>query len=369
MKKELSLNLTSSNITTKVHFGNDLLHNERCVSILKSLGCRLAVIADSNVKTLFVDGWLEFLKKQGLNVLGLTFSAGEESKTREEKTSLEDKLFANNFGKDTAIVAFGGGVTTDLAGYVASTFCRGVPFLCIPTTLLCMVDAAIGGKNGVNTPFGKNLVGTFYPSEHIFIDAAFLSSLPDREWKNGIAEIIKYGLIKSDKLFQRLLTNNAKWMTRDSAFVEELVHESIFIKKEIVEKDFKESGYRKILNFGHTVAHALELLEKYKISHGEAVAIGILAASFLSFRLNMLSFEDYRKIETVLKLYNLPTSIPSGISHESLIKSMLLDKKTKNSSPRFVLLKSLGSVADFDGHYCTDVDETILNEFISRGRP
>ncbi|MBX3719814.1 MAG: 3-dehydroquinate synthase [Parachlamydiales bacterium] len=364
IKRDLTLQLTPSPITTKVHFGHEILYSQAWVETLSSLNKKLVTIADSHIQSLLVDKWAAFLKKQGVAVTKLTFPAGEESKTREMKERLEDELFAHQCGKDTAIIAIGGGVATDLAGYVASTFCRGVSLLCIPTTLLCMVDAVIGGKTGVNTPFGKNLIGTYYPAEHIQIDTMTLSTLPDREWRNGLAEIIKHGLIRSPKLFQKLIDGHSQWIKKDPEFLQEVIYDSFLIKKDVVEADFQENGYRRILNFGHTVAHAIELLENYRIAHGEAVAVGMLAEANLSHRLGLLDKAVCEQIEHILKLFEFPLAISDKLTFENLYGAMILDKKAKNAKPRFVLLEAIGSPAAFNGAYCTTIDDAILQEVI-----
>ncbi|MBS0652191.1 MAG: 3-dehydroquinate synthase [Verrucomicrobia bacterium] len=364
IKRDLTLQQTPAPFVTKVHFGHELLYSQAWMDILNGLKLRLVTIADSHIQALLVDKWAAFLKKQGISITKLSFPAGEDSKTREMKARLEDELFAHQCGKDTAIIAIGGGVATDLAGYVASTFCRGVPFLSIPTTLLCMVDAVIGGKTGVNTPFGKNLVGTYYPADHILIDTTTLSTLPDREWRNGLAEIIKHGLIRSPKLFQKLVDGHSLWVKRDHEFLQEVIYDSFLIKKEVVEVDFQETGYRRILNFGHTVAHAIELLENYRIAHGEAVAIGMVAEANLSHKLGLLDKAVCEQIEHVLKLYEFPLAVSDKLTFENLLGAMMLDKKAKQAKPRFVLLEAIGSPAAFNGAYCTTIDDALLQEVI-----
>ncbi len=361
---DLTLQKKPASVLTKVYFGHELLYSQSWVDILNGLKDKLVTIADSDVQTLFVNKWAAFLKKQGIKVIELSFPSGEESKTREMKARLEDDLFAHQCGKDTAIIAIGGGVTTDLAGYIASTFCRGVPFLCIPTTLLCMVDAAIGGKTGVNTPFGKNLVGTYYPADHILIDTTTLSSLPDRDWRNGVAEIIKYGLIRSPQLFQKLIAGHSQWMKKSPDFLQELIYDSFLIKKEVVEADFQETGYRKILNFGHTVGHAIELLENYQIAHGEAIAIGMIVEANLSHKLGLLDEAVCQQLEKILKLFEFPLTISDKVTFENLHSAMMLDKKAKHTQPRFVLLEAVGSPATFNGAYCTTIDHALLQEVL-----
>ena len=364
-KRQLTINQVPSSVRTKVHFGHEILYSQDWLEILKGLKRRLVLISDTHLKTHLTDKWAAFLNKQGISVTQINFPAGEESKTRQMKEHLEDELFAQQCGKDSAIIAIGGGVTTDLVGFVASTFCRGVPLLCVPTSLLCMADAVIGGKTGVNTPFGKNLVGTFYPAEHVVIDTSTLSTLPDDQFRSGLAEIIKHGLIRSPKLFKKVLDHHQKLMARDPEYLEEVLYENFLVKKEVVESDFQEAGYRRILNFGHTIAHAIEMLEHYQIAHGEAVAIGMLAEGMLSHRLGLLPKNQWEEIEQILKLYGFPLKISDGITWETLLDAMRLDKKAKGGKPRFVLLETIGSPAAFDGAYCTVVDDRLLQETLT----
>jgi 3-dehydroquinate synthase len=271
-------------------------------------------------------------------------------------------------GRDTLLIAIGGGVVTDLGGFLAATYNRGIPLILIPTTLLGMVDAAIGGKTGVNTHFGKNLIGAYYPPQDIFIDPSLLSTLPEKEWINGASEIIKYALIHSPALFQQLANNMDKWDARDPIYLQGLINASIAIKQEVIEADFQESGYRRILNFGHTIAHAIETLEDYRISHGEAVALGMLIEGYLSYRLGLLSQDEFEEINALLRLFRFPLHLPPSITLEKLLQAMATDKKAKGAHPRFVLLNGIGSVAPFDGTYCSEVDEKLLAEGFQYGK-
>ncbi len=364
-EQKLTFHQLPSPIATQVHLGHGLLYSQKWLQTLTELSGQPVVVSDTNLKEVLVDRWVAWLNEQGVSVLQLTFAAGEMSKTRKTKEELEDQLFSRRYGKDTVMIAVGGGVATDLVGYLASTFCRGVPLISVPTSLLAMVDAVVGGKTGVNTPFGKNLVGTFYPAAHIVIDPATLLTLPEREWRNGVAEVIKHGLIRSPRLIEQLEKNVSLWSRRDPAFLQEVIYESVLIKKEVVEADFQETGYRRALNFGHTVGHAVELLENYAIPHGEAVAIGMLAEGMLSHRLGLLSIDGLQHIEQILKQYLLPLKVSDGVTIEGLISAMALDKKAEKATPRFVLLEKIGQPAAFDGAYCTTVDPVLLREVLA----
>jgi len=289
------------------------------------------VITDENLKELAPAGFQ------------IVVPPGESSKTREWKARIEDQMLEAGFGRDCQIIAFGGGVINDLAGFVAATYCRGVAWIAIPTTLLAMVDASIGGKVAVNAPLGKNMIGAFHPPEEVIVDFNLLKSLPEREWKNGVAEIIKYGLIKDPSLLEAPRSLKA-------------IKRSIAIKKEIVAADPKEKGLRRILNFGHTVGHALEQLSDYQLSHGEAVAMGMRVAT----RMSGLRKEEIARVEACLDREGFE-EIPLS---EKILEVIKLDKKARNGLPRFVLLEEIGKVRSFAGEYCREIkSEELLCAF------
>jgi 3-dehydroquinate synthase len=253
-------------------------------------------------------------------------------------------------------------VTTDLVGFLASTYLRGVPLVLIPSTLLAMVDAAIGGKTGINTQFGKNLIGTFYPAHKILIDPTLLTSLPLSEWTNGTAEVIKYALIHSPGLFELLL----QWNPKDAAYMEQIIHECILIKTRVVEADFEEKmGLRRILNFGHTIGHALELLENYRLPHGEAVAIGMLTEGLLSVKTGHLSQAAFFEIQKMIRSFPFRLILSKSITAKKMSSALLSDKKSTGGKTRFVLLEKTGACHPFAGDYCTPVPDPLLEETLS----
>jgi 3-dehydroquinate synthase len=274
--------------------------------------------------------------------------SGEPNKTRETKQILEDELLKKRYGKQTLIIAVGGGMTTDLVGFLASTYMRGVPLVLIPTTLLGMVDAAIGGKTGVDTPFGKNLIGSFYLPKAVFIETEFLKTLSEKEIKNGMSEVLKYGLIADEAI----------WNGGD---LESLIRASISCKMGIIEQDFDEKGLRRILNFGHTVGHALELLSQFQISHGEAVALGCMAESYLSHIVGHLAKEP---LEQILKRYRNLGYTLRKVNSKAFIDAMSMDKKGVGGEPRFVMIDRIGHALPFNGQYCTDVSSKDLQAMI-----
>ena len=340
----------------EIMIGSEFLFTEKTVNKLKPLASRFALFCDEPVAKLYGNKWLTYLKKAGLECDLFTFPAGEKEKSQERKTELENLLFSQKFGRDTCMIALGGGVTTDLVGFLASTYCRGVPLIFVPTTLLAMVDAAIGGKTGINTRFGKNLLGTYYPAAKILVDLSLLSTLPPSEWTNGLAEVIKYSLIRSKKLFEAL----KKW---DPKNPEKIIQECIQIKMDVVEEDYEEkTGLRRILNFGHTIGHALELLENFRISHGEVVAIGMLVESYLSMKMGILSEDSFDAINQLIRSFPFSLQISSAIRKDNMHSVMASDKKTAKGKVRFVLLEKIGAYRAFGGECCTEVPNPILDE-------
>ena len=361
--KKISLHLSPSPVTSDILISPNILFSEAAVIELKTLASRFALFCDEAVAKLYGNKWVAHLQKQGLNVSLFTFPPGEQEKCRERKAELEDRLFAQKFGRDTCLIALGGGVATDLIGYLASTYCRGVPVVFVPTTLLAMVDAAIGGKTGVNTRFGKNLIGTYYPAEKILIDPSLLSSLPSSEWTNGAAEVIKYGLIRSPHLFESL----KHWKPEDPAYLEKIIHESVSIKANVAETDYEEkTGLRRILNFGHTIAHALELLEDYRLSHGEAVAIGMLVESALSVKMGHLKEDSFHQIEKCIRSFPFSLKVSSNVTKANLHSALALDKKSVKALPRFVLLEKIGACHPFGGEYCSEIPIKLLDAAIDQ---
>ncbi|RMH96282.1 MAG: 3-dehydroquinate synthase [Calditrichaeota bacterium] len=272
----------------------------------------------------------------------ITFPAGEASKSREQKARLEDALLQRQAGRDSLIVAVGGGVTGDLAGYVAATLHRGVPLVHVPTTLLAQVDSSIGGKVGINHPLGKNLIGAFYQPAAVFCDVEFLGHLPEAEFLNGMAEVIKYAVILDDQLWGWLEEQCAAVRKRDPAVLEEMVARSIRWKIRVVEADEKEEGYRSLLNFGHTVGHAIEQLSQYRVKHGFAVAAGMRVAARLSHRLLGYPRERVARLDALLHRYALDRVNVQEYSPEALWECMIRDKKARQQAPRFTLLRAPG---------------------------
>lgn len=332
---------------------------EFLVKHLKPLGNCFAIVADTIVAPLHGEKMLQMLSSMGLKTFLFTFPHGEKNKSRAVKEQIENQLFEKGLGRDTCLIALGGGVTTDLAGYVAATYARGIPLVMIPTTLLGMIDASIGGKTGVNVPYGKNLIGAIYQPRKILIDPSLLSTLPLKELKNGVVEMIKHGLIADKKLFDELERDFREILTL-KIDMKEIIITNCRIKTAIVEQDEREGGKRNLLNLGHTLGHAIERLTDYTIPHGEAVAMGILAEAHIAVELGIFSQASWERIKSVFVLYELPLKLKQSFSFDEWMEAMKLDKKSLEGDPRFVILKEIGIPESFEGKYCSSVNKNLI---------
>lgn len=365
MTRQVDISIPGKTESYPILIGESLLQSDQLINQLLSLKVsHYAIITDTVVEQHQAKNLQQHLNKHQLKTTLISFPAGEEHKSRATKAFCEDQLLALGLGRDTCIIGIGGGIVTDLAGFVAATYCRGVPSIMIPTSLLAMVDASIGGKAGVNVPQGKNLIGTITQPKAVFIDTAALKTLPLAEIKNGMAEIIKHGLI-ADKAYIEFLNANAKKLLQlDAKLIEETIYASVKIKGQIVQEDETEKGKRRLLNLGHTFAHAIEVASKHEIPHGRAVAIGIIAESYLSMKMGQLQPSDFQEVCAIINLYQIELTWKGVLSPADLLDLMKLDKKSLNQKPRFVILKEIGAPLEFDGQYCTAVDEKLLEHAI-----
>ncbi len=310
------------------------------------LGERCAVISDEKVALLYAKPALASLRQAGFDPALIAVPAGETSKSLEMLQFCCDGLARHRLERNSFIVALGGGVIGDLAGFVASAYLRGIAFVQAPTTLLAQVDSSVGGKVGVNLKAGKNLVGAFYQPRFVLCDLAVLRTLPPREFRAGLAEVIKYGIISDAALFARLEVDLPLLLKLDAEVLAGVVARCCEIKAEVVRQDETETGLRAILNFGHTIGHAIEAISGYgKYLHGEAISIGQVAAAKLSVRACGLPAEEAARIETLLARAGLPVSIQLSPAQQSdLLAAMLLDKKVSGGEIKFVLARRIGQV-------------------------
>jgi len=321
---------------------------------------KLVVITDETISKLH-KGKLDELSKLGYI---LALPSGEQSKTRETKAKVEDMLLDKGYGRDTLIVSIGGGVICDLSGYVASTYNRGIPIIQVPTTLLSMVDASVGGKTGINTKHGKNLIGAFYQPDAVFADIDFLSTLPEGEFLNGLVEAVKISITSDKELFSFIESNVKKILSKDEKIMLHLVKRSIELKKGVVEKDEKESGLRQILNLGHTIGHALEVNSEFKEKHGFCVSKGIIVELRISESLGELQKDNLDKIIKLINDLKLPSKIDKNIQEDKLIGLMVVDKKSKQQKPYFVIVKEIGKVKSENNKYSFSIEESAIKKSI-----
>jgi 3-dehydroquinate synthase len=305
-------------------------------------GARLFLIADDNVARLHGRSLAAELRDRGLDAELLEFPAGEASKTRATKQVLEDRLFELGAGRDCAIVAVGGGVTCDLAGFVAATWHRGVPLVHVPTSLLAMVDAAIGGKTAVDLPGGKNLVGAFHQPEAVYADVDLLSTLPDAYFVEGLAEVVKSAVIGDASLFREMESSAERLLARDEEWLERVVLACATLKGRIVRRDERETGRRAVLNFGHTVAHAVETVSNYTVRHGHAVAYGMCVESRLAVDATGFPERHRGRLERLLESLGLPTGRDSQFSVEAIVAATHRDKKVRRDRVRYALPRRIG---------------------------
>jgi 3-dehydroquinate synthase len=274
----------------------------------------------------------------------LSVPAGEASKTRDWWAELSDALLEHGFGRDSALIALGGGVVGDLAGFVAATYLRGIPFIQAPTTLLAMLDASVGGKTGVDTPHGKNLIGAFHPPAAVIADPRTLLTLPEREFRAGLAEAVKHGLIADRAYFEWIGASADRIAARELDALTELVRRSVEIKAAVVGEDEREAGKRAILNAGHTVAHALEHVSAYALAHGEAVALGLVAETRLAESLGLAAPGLGDQVAALLARLGLPVTLAKPLPADRVLGAMAVDKKNRLSAVRFALPASLGAM-------------------------
>ncbi len=327
---------------------------------------KFAVITDSNVSDLYARPICEKLITAGFEVDMFVFPAGEKSKTRETKARIEDAMLAKGYRRDCCIIAVGGGVVTDLSGFVAGTYGRGIPFINYATTLLAAADASVGGKTAVDTPLATNLIGLFHQPQKVYIDIASWKSLPQRQMCSGMAETIKHACLASEDMFEFLEKNMEEIMNFVPFACEYIAENNCRIKYEVVMQDEKEtSGLREVLNLGHTVGRALETVSNYELYHGEAVAIGLVAQARLSESLGYMSSEQVARLIALLQQAKLPTAIPSSIDREELVQKLYTDKKVRQGKLRFVLQKGIGQVVEFaPGVYAKPIDEDIIRSIL-----
>jgi 3-dehydroquinate synthase len=351
--------------------GYDILLGEGLLAHLGELLSRhcpaahYGLITDSTVAPLYAGAAAAAIGNVA-PVTVVTFPSGEWNKTRETWFTLTDRLLAAGLGRDSAIVALGGGVVGDLAGFVAATYLRGVPYVQVPTSLLAMIDSSIGGKTGVDAPAGKNLVGAFHQPRLVVADLVTLATLPPNHLSAGMAEAIKHGAIADATYFEQVRTLAPRVLEGDRLALRQVVERSVAIKAGVVAEDERERGRRAILNFGHTLAHALEAVTGYELLHGEAVAVGMAAEARLGLALEITAAPALQALLDTLSAYHLPLRIPPTAVSERMLEVMRHDKKNREASVRFAFLKTIGEMhREPGGEWTRGAPENAIRDVIT----
>jgi 3-dehydroquinate synthase len=355
-----TLHVDLGNRSYPIHIGTNLL--AQADLLLPHLASKqVAIVTNTTVAPLYLQMLLDTLQNAGIKAFPIILPDGEKYKNAETLNLIYDALLQNRCERRTTLIALGGGVIGDLTGYAAATYLRGVPFIQIPTTLLSQVDSSVGGKTGINHPLGKNMIGAFYQPRLVLADIETLKTLPQRELSAGLAEVIKYGLIRNADFFLWLERNMSKLTELDAAAMSYAIYRSCQNKAEVVAADEHETGERALLNLGHTFGHAIENAMGYGVwLHGEAVAAGTVLAARFSHRLGWLGLEDIERIIRIFKAANLPTD-PPDIGVEKYLDLMGMDKKVIDGKIRLVLLKGIGSSV-----VTSDYEPALLREVLSQ---
>jgi 3-dehydroquinate synthase len=329
-----------------VSVGRGLLERLPDIASEYLAGRRVAMIADATVFALYGAGRFGPVTWTGET---LCVPPGESSKTRDTWGRLTDELLERHVGRDSGLIGLGGGVTGDLTGFVAATYMRGLPYILVPTTLLAMLDASVGGKTGVNAAQGKNLIGAFHPPVAVVADPLTLATLPEREYRSGLAEAVKHAVIADARYFDWMEAESPAILRRDPDITGRLVHRSVEIKAEVVSADERESGRRAILNAGHTVAHALEQLSGYRLPHGEAVALGLIAESDIAERMGVAQIGVRARVAALLERLGLPVGYAHPLNVEAALAQMGNDKKNRGGLIHCALPAGIGRMPDAPG--------------------
>jgi len=320
---------------------------------------KLALITDDTVRELITEDLSRILKEAGFEAEIFSFPAGEASKRMETVVELARAMVRAGFDRKGAVLGVGGGVVGDVAGFLASIYMRGVPYIQVPTTLLAQVDSSVGGKTGVDLPEGKNLLGTFYQPRRVYIDYGVLTTLPLEHLRNGLSEVVKYGCTLDRGLFEFLEIHSERLLAYEPEALEHIIAESCRLKAEVVSRDEREAGLRRVLNFGHTLGHALEAALEYKILHGEAVSVGMVAAARLSEDLGVAEEPVAERIEALLAKIGLPVRFPKEVSAEKLLEFLASDKKVWHGRLTMVLLRRIGEFVFYEDPPVEKIKETV----------
>lgn len=340
MEQKLTINYNNKPCYDII-FSKDFLALPELLSAFGVKDKKIAIITDTNVEPLYGDTLLNLITPICSKCIMFSFQAGEASKTLDTLKNIDSFLIEHEIDRKDMIIALGGGVVGDVAGFAAATYLRGVDYIQIPTTLLAQVDSSIGGKTAVDLDGFKNMIGAFYMPKLVYMNISTLETLSERQYFSGFAEVMKHALIKSNKFYEWLLENMYDIQDRNQDVLLEMIVKSCTIKKIVVEKDPLEQNERAILNFGHTIGHAIEKFLNFKLYHGECVALGCVAAAFISWKREWLTMEEYYEVRDMFVPFNLPISI-DNINIDEVLQLTKADKKMESGSIKFILLKAVG---------------------------
>lgn len=354
------LHLELKDHTYPIYVGKDILNQIGDYLIKEVKPSKILVVTDASITKLYKPITTRSLTEQGFDLHTIEIPSGEESKSLKQFSRIQDCLIENQFDRSSIVIALGGGVVGDLAGFASAVFMRGIPFVQVPTTLQAQVDASVGGKTAINHIKGKNLIGAFHQPKLVLIDVNTLESLPEQDIRAGLIEVIKMGVIRDEPLFKLVEENLERIIGLDEDILVEMISQACAGKAEIVAKDEKESRLRMVLNYGHTFAHALEAVTEYKkYRHGEAVSIGMNCAARLATNIGIFSESDFQRQYKLLKHTKLPVTFPQEHSFEEIYAAMYHDKKVIDGTIRLILPTRIGKIVIRD-----DISETKVKEAI-----
>ncbi len=341
-----------------IEYSDDFQSLKECIIKLGYKNRKICIVSESNVASLYMDAILLLLEDCCIRIVSYVFPEGEESKNLDTVKGLYEKLITEKFDRNDLLIALGGGVVGDLTGFTAATYLRGVDFIQVPTSLLSQVDSSIGGKTGVDFDSYKNMVGAFHMPKLVYMNLKVLNNLNIRQFNSGMGEIVKYGLIKDSGYFQWLKSNQERILSKDFNTLYEMVRRSCIVKKNVVENDPTEKGERALLNFGHTLGHAVEKYMNFEFLHGECVFIGMLLATIISYNKGLINNQDKELIFNTIKAYQVP-KLPKDINIEKVVAYTKNDKKVSGDKIKFVLIKNIG-----EAYIDTDVTEEDMKKSI-----
>lgn len=356
-----SLQVRTQSRSYPIHFSEEPAGRTLDAVFKTHSGRKIGLVTDTHLAAHYRADIQKAFRKAGLAPHLVVLPAGEKSKNRRVKEKIEDYFLENRFDRKSLLVALGGGVVGDLAGYTASTFFRGIDFIQIPTSLLAMVDSSVGGKTGVDTPHGKNLIGSFHQPAEVRVNLGFLKTLPEKNFLEGLGEVLKAGFIKSRSLANFLAANRDAVLKRETKALSHIIKASLEVKRDVVGKDEKETGgLRRILNYGHTIGHAVELLARFKVAHGFCVAIGMSAEARLAVKLGILKDSARLEMDALIASYGLPLAIPKNLDPNGLVDAMLLDKKSTDGKIQFSLCSEIGRMESAGGSYSVAAPKKLI---------